>query len=48
MRENSGDIAALQAGLKQRKPAPWSVREVTRAIDKFPLRLQEIGRAGVQ
>lgn len=33
--------------VKQRKPAPWSVREITRAIDKFPLRLQEIGRAGV-
>ncbi len=34
--------------VKQRKPVPWSVREITRAIDKFPLRLQEIGRAGVQ
>ena len=34
--------------VKQRKPVPWSVREVSRAIDKFPLRLQEIGRAGVQ
>ena len=33
--------------VKQRKPSPWSVREITRAIDKFPLRLQEIGRAGV-
>ncbi|SMO55624.1 DUF4174 domain-containing protein [Paracoccus laeviglucosivorans] len=31
--------------VKQRKPAPWSVREISRAIDKFPLRLQEIGRA---
>ena len=30
--------------VKQRKPAPWSVREITRAIDKFPLRRQEIGR----
>ena len=26
----------------QRKPAPWSVREITRAIDKLPLRQQEI------
>lgn len=26
----------------QRKPAPWSVRELTRAIDKMPLRQQEI------
>lgn len=30
--------------VKQRKPVPWSVREITRAIDKFPLRRQEIGR----
>lgn len=33
--------------VKQRKPAPWSAREISRAIDKFPLRLQEIGRAGL-
>lgn len=33
--------------VKQRKPSPWDVREITRAIDKFPLRRQEIGRAGV-
>ena len=33
--------------VKQRKPRPWDVREITRAIDKFPLRRQEIGRAGV-
>lgn len=25
-----------------RKPAPWDVREITRAIDKLPLRKQEI------
>ena len=25
-----------------RKPAPWSVRELTRSIDKMPLRQQEI------
>lgn len=25
-----------------RKPAPWDVRELTRAIDKMPLRKQEI------
>ncbi|WP_041527258.1 DUF4174 domain-containing protein [Paracoccus aminophilus] len=31
---------------KQRRPSPWSVREITRAIDKTPLRRQEIGRAG--
>ena len=25
-----------------RKPSPWSVREITHAIDKFPLRRQEM------
>lgn len=25
-----------------RKPLPWDVREITRAIDKFPLRRQEM------
>ncbi|MEM8956994.1 MAG: DUF4174 domain-containing protein [Pseudomonadota bacterium] len=33
--------------VKLRKPAPWSVREITRQIDKFPLRRQEI-REGKQ
>lgn len=33
--------------VKQRKPSPWSVREISRAIDKFPLRRQEIGRAAL-
>lgn len=33
--------------VKLRKPLPWSVREISRAIDKFPLRRQEIGRAGM-
>ena len=33
--------------VKHRKPAPWDVRELTRAIDKFPLRRQEIGRMGL-
>lgn len=33
--------------VKQRKPAPWSVREISRAIDKFPLRRREIGRAAL-
>lgn len=31
--------------VKLRKPLPWSVREISRAIDKFPLRRQEIGRS---
>ncbi|HBU14399.1 MAG TPA: methylmalonyl-CoA epimerase, partial [Gemmobacter sp.] len=25
-----------------RKPLPWDLREITRAIDKFPLRRQEM------
>ena len=33
--------------VKQRKPSPWTVREISRAIDKFPLRRQEIGRGAV-
>lgn len=30
----------------QRKPAPWDVREIERAIDKMPLRQQEISEQG--
>ena len=29
-------------GVEIRKPRPWDVREITRAIDKFPLARQEI------
>ena len=29
-------------GVKLRKPAPWTVREITRSIDKTPLRRQEV------
>lgn len=29
-----------------RKPLPWDVREITHAIDKFPLRRQEIQQRG--
>ncbi len=28
--------------VKLRKPFPWNVRELSRAIDKMPMRLQEI------
>ncbi len=35
-------IVDKDGGVKQRKPLPWSVREITRAIDKMPTRLQEI------
>lgn len=34
--------------VKLRKPLPWDVREISRAINKFPLRLQEIERARLQ
>ena len=34
--------------VKLRKPFPWDVREITRAIDKFPSRRQEIGRGSAQ
>ena len=28
--------------VKLRKPSPWDVREITHAIDKWPIRLKEI------
>lgn len=28
--------------VKRRVPAPWTVREITHAIDRFPLRRQEV------
>ena len=31
-----------------RKPFPWDVREITRAIDKWPLRKQEIREGKAQ
>ena len=30
-----------------RKPVPWDMREISRAIDRFPLRRQEMGRSGM-
>ena len=35
-------ILGKDGGVKMRKPFPWDVREITRAIDKFPLRKQEL------
>ncbi len=35
-------LIGKDGGVKLRKPFPWSVRELTRAIDKMPLRQQEI------
>lgn len=33
--------------VKQRRPFPTDLREITRTIDRFPLRRQEMGRAGL-
>jgi uncharacterized protein DUF4174 len=35
-------LVGKDGGVKLRKPAPWSVREITRSIDKFPDRLREV------
>ncbi|MEM1131142.1 MAG: DUF4174 domain-containing protein [Pseudomonadota bacterium] len=35
-------IVGKDGKVAQRKPAPWDVREITRAIDRMPLRRQEI------
>ena len=35
-------ILGKDGGVKLRKPFPWDVREITRSIDKFPLRQQEL------
>ena len=35
-------IIGKDGGVKMRKPFPWDVREITHAIDKFPLRKQEL------
>ncbi|MFT4784369.1 MAG: hypothetical protein ACI9IV_002114 [Paracoccaceae bacterium] len=32
-------------GIELRKPVPWNVRELTRIVDKMPLRLEEVRRA---
>ena len=37
-------LVAKDGRVNLRKPNPWSVRELTRAIDKMPLRQQEMGR----
>lgn len=37
-------LIGKDGGVKLRKPAPWDVREITRAIDKMPLRQDEIRR----
>lgn len=35
-------VIAKDGTIVTRKPSPWSVREITRSIDKLPLRQQEI------
>ena len=35
-------IIGLDGKIKLRKPFPWDVREITRSIDKMPLRKQEL------
>ncbi len=35
-------IIGKDGGVKLRKPFPWSVREISRAIDKMPLRQLEL------
>ena len=35
-------LIGKDGGVKLRKPFPWDVRELTRAIDKMPIRRQEI------
>ncbi len=35
-------VIGKDGGVKLRKPIPWSVREISRAIDKMPLRQREI------
>ncbi len=35
-------LVGKDGGVKLRKPAPWTVREITRSIDKFPDRQREV------
>lgn len=38
-------LVGKDGGVKLRKPRPWHVREISRQIDKMPLRRQEIEAA---
>ena len=44
LRPRGFSLVILDKDLKTtlRKPLPWDVREITHAIDKFPIRRQEI------
>ena len=35
-------LVGKDGGIKLRKPSPWTVREISRTIDKMPMRQQEI------
>ena len=35
-------IIGKDGGVKLRKPFPWDVREITRSIDKMPMRKREL------
>jgi hypothetical protein len=35
-------LVGKDGGIKLRKPFPWDVREITRSIDKMPIRQREI------
>lgn len=35
-------LIGKDGGIKLRKPSPWSTREISRSIDKFPMRQEEI------
>ena len=39
-------LIGKDGGIKLRKPTPWSVREISRVIDKMPMRRQEIRTGG--
>ena len=38
-------LVGKDGGIKLRKPFPWDVREITRSIDKMPMRQREIREA---
>jgi hypothetical protein len=38
-------LVGKDGAIKLRKPFPWSVREITRSIDKMPMRQREIREA---
>ncbi len=39
-------LLGKDGGVKLRKPFPWDVREISRSIDKMPMRQQEIREGG--